>query len=84
MGYRSKTYSLSDEVVEAIEAARSRGLTPNKFLRQLLGIGDSATIAVELPPHSPTDTVALLADSGTKREKTTVQRGIRSKGDTKR
>ena len=25
MGYQSKTYSLSDEVVEAIEAARAKG-----------------------------------------------------------
>jgi hypothetical protein len=38
MGYQSKTYSLSDEVVEAIDAARAGGLTPNQFLRRALGI----------------------------------------------
>lgn len=36
MGYQSKTYSLSDEVVEAIEAARARGETPNQLLRRVL------------------------------------------------
>lgn len=36
MSYQSKTYSLSDEVVAAIEAARNRGLTPNKYLRGLV------------------------------------------------
>jgi hypothetical protein len=47
MGYQSKTYSLSDEVVEAIDAARAGGLTPNQFLRRALGIeagdGESRT-----------------------------------------
>jgi hypothetical protein len=38
MGYQSKTYSLSDEVIEAIEAAKTGGLTPNQFLRRLIGI----------------------------------------------
>lgn len=38
MAYQSKTYSLSDEVVAAIEDARAKGLTPNKFLRRILGI----------------------------------------------
>lgn len=38
MGYPSKTYSLSDEVVEAIDAARASGLSPNQFLRRALGI----------------------------------------------
>lgn len=36
MPYQSKTYSLSDEVVAAIEAAREQGETPNQFLRRLL------------------------------------------------
>lgn len=43
MGFQSKTYSLSDEVVAAIEVARSQGLTPNKFLRQLLKIDENQT-----------------------------------------
>lgn len=38
MGYPSKTYSLSDEVVEAIDAAKASGLSPNQFLRRALGI----------------------------------------------
>lgn len=38
MGFQSKTYSLSDEVVAAIEAARAEGLTPNKYLRYLIGL----------------------------------------------
>ena len=36
MGYQSKTYSLSDEVVEAINAARAEGETPNRFLTRML------------------------------------------------
>lgn len=40
MGYQSKTYSLSDEVVEAIEAARGAGESPNQLLRRIL-LGDS-------------------------------------------
>ena len=36
MGYQSKTYSLSDEVIEAIEAARAEGVTPNQLLLDLL------------------------------------------------
>lgn len=38
MAYQSKTYSLSDEVITAIEAARKRGLSPNKYLRGLLAL----------------------------------------------
>lgn len=36
MGFQSKTYSLSDEVVAAIEAARAAGETPNQLLTRLL------------------------------------------------
>jgi hypothetical protein len=36
MGYQSKTYSLSDEVVEAIEAAKAKGVTPNQLLKSAL------------------------------------------------
>lgn len=36
MGYQSKTYSLSDEVVEQIDAAREKGITPNQFLKALI------------------------------------------------
>lgn len=36
MGYQSKTYSLSDEVVAAIEAARAAGETPNQLLQRVL------------------------------------------------
>jgi hypothetical protein len=41
LGYQSKTYSLSDEVVEAIDVARAGGLTPNQFLRRVIGIDAS-------------------------------------------
>ena len=40
MGYQSKTYSLSDEVVDAIERAKAGGTSPNKFLRSLIGLDD--------------------------------------------
>lgn len=36
MGYQSKTYSLSDEVVAVIDAAKARGETPNQLLRRVL------------------------------------------------
>lgn len=43
MGYQSKTYSLSDEVVKAIDSARERGMTPNKYLLHLLAFEQSMT-----------------------------------------
>ena len=46
MGYQSKTYSLSDEVVDAIESAKAGGTSPNKFLRQLMGLEDGSTSSV--------------------------------------
>lgn len=36
MGYQSKTYSLSDEVVTAIETAKAQGQSPNQLLRRAL------------------------------------------------
>lgn len=36
MGYQSKTWSLSDEVVAIIEAAKANGESPNQFLRRVL------------------------------------------------
>lgn len=36
MGYQSKTYSLSDEVVAAIDEAKAKGETPNQLLRRVL------------------------------------------------
>ena len=36
MGYQSKTYSLSDEVVAAIEEKREAGVTPDRFLWSLI------------------------------------------------
>lgn len=36
VGFQSKTYSLSDEVVAAIEDAKAKGESPNKFLRRML------------------------------------------------
>lgn len=44
MGYQSKTYSLSDEVVAVIEGARAAGLTPNQFLRRTFGIEEGAAV----------------------------------------
>lgn len=43
MGYQSKTYSLSDEVVEAIEAAKAGGETPNRYLLRLVRMERVAT-----------------------------------------
>lgn len=36
MGYQSKTYSLSDEVVAAIDAKRAEGITPDQYLWALI------------------------------------------------
>lgn len=36
MGYQSKTYSLSDEVVEAIEGKKAAGTSPDRFLWSLI------------------------------------------------
>ena len=36
MGYQSKTYSLSDEVVAVIEEQKTSGISPDKFLWSLI------------------------------------------------
>lgn len=54
MPYQSKTYSLSNEVIAAIEAARERGLTPNKYLLQLIRLDDNNA---EFPPLNINDAV---------------------------
>lgn len=77
MPYQSKTYSLSDEVVAAIDAAREQGETPNKFLRRVLGL-DRPQIT-EFPDIDMSD--YLQRDKATTE---TVRRGIRQKGDVKR
>lgn len=69
MAYQSKTYSLSDEVVAAIDAARARGLTPNKFLLHLLAVEQTAMT-------KPDD----LRINSTQRP----TRSLREKGDGKR
>ena len=56
MGYQSKTYSLSDEVVDAIESAKSGGVSPNRFLRELMGLdshkdGGGISAAVSVARH---------------------------------
>lgn len=38
MEYHSKTYRLDEEVVGAIERAKAGGTTPNRFLRELMGL----------------------------------------------
>jgi len=40
MGYQSKTYSLSDEVVAVIEGEKAKGVTPNRLLMAALKVGD--------------------------------------------
>lgn len=52
MGYQSKTYSLSDEVVAAIDAARSQGLSPNRYLRHLMGIEPLVASSSETTPFT--------------------------------
>lgn len=56
MPYQSKTYSLSEEVIAAIEAARKRGLTPNKYLRQLIQLEDNNH---RFPPLNINDAVEI-------------------------
>lgn len=56
MGYQSKTWSLSDEVVAVIEAAKANGETPNQFLRRVL-LTERGGVRTEAPlTHSITDT----------------------------
>lgn len=52
MAYQSKTYSLSDEVVAAIELARQGGLSPNQLLRRALLTADGK-LAQRLQPKTP-------------------------------
>ena len=47
MGYQSKTWSLSDEVVQAVEEARRHGLSPNQYFRQLIGLDPATTEAIQ-------------------------------------
>lgn len=49
MGYQSKTYSLSDEVIDAIESAKAGGTSPNKFLRELMGLDGESEPRVSSP-----------------------------------
>lgn len=72
MGFQSKTYSLSDEVVAAIEVARARGLTPNKFFLHLLAFEQSMT----------TEPEDLRIDATARREP--LPRAPRQKGDKTR
>lgn len=44
MAYQSKTYSLSDEVVAAIEHAKAQGQSPNQLLRRALLDADGKLI----------------------------------------
>lgn len=56
MGYQSKTYSLSDEVVAAIEAARAAGETPNQFFTKLIRNAESEQREpVGILPHATYD-----------------------------
>ncbi len=36
MGYQSKTYSLSDEVIDVLEQYKDLGVTPNRLLTVVL------------------------------------------------
>lgn len=45
MAYQSKTYSLSEEVIAAIDAARLAGETPNQFLRRVIAAEKPTAIA---------------------------------------
>jgi hypothetical protein len=53
MEYLSKSYRLDEQVIEAIETAKSGGTSPNRFLRQLLGLDGGS-----IPEHR------LAAESG--------------------
>jgi len=41
MGYQSKTYSLHDDVVAAIELAKAGGETPSRYLARLIALYDA-------------------------------------------
>lgn len=65
MGYRSKTYSLSDEVIEAIERAKAGGTSPNQFLRELMGLdGGAVMVPVQMAEKITRAPRHLLVDKG--------------------
>ena len=39
MGYQSKTWSLSDEVVAVFEEFKAKGVSPNQLLTRIFAIG---------------------------------------------
>lgn len=59
MGYQSKTYSLSDDVVAAIERAKVGGTSPNKFLRQLMGLDGNGAEEVPVPVVARVDPASI-------------------------
>lgn len=93
MGFQSKTYSLSDEVVAAIEAARARGETPNQLLRRVL-LGAEPSPAIYIPPMALGNREGFVADldatspgvnpTAGKATSEVIRRSLREKGDGKR
>lgn len=57
MAYQSKTYSLSDEVVAAIETAKAQGLSPNRLLKWVL-LDKDGKLAQRLQAKNPMKTTA--------------------------
>jgi hypothetical protein len=84
MGYQSKTYSLSDEVVERLESEKALGRSPNQFLLTLIALydahGDSGCYVVQ-PPKNPDPlrraAFKELPDSTTRPRPHTVHSGVR-------
>lgn len=85
MAYQSKTWSLSDEVVEAVEAARLRGETPNQFFKRLIKEWEYACREATIHDCDDANLDATGPELSSGKGKATVEtRGIRPKGDSKR
>ena len=53
MEYHSKSYRLDQQVIEAIERAKEGGTSPNRFLRQLMGLDGNGEAPKRLISHGP-------------------------------
>lgn len=70
MSYQSKTYSLSGEVVAAIEAAKATGESPNQYLWRLIFGGRKASERDVAQLVASVVTVPVSADEADSRDDT--------------
>lgn len=75
MGFKSKTYSLSDEVIAIFDEFKAQGVSPNQLLMRIMGIG-------KIDPNGGLDDNRDIEEM--RRRHTQAERGLRQKGDAKR